>query len=357
MEVLYINKINLGILFGGNSSEYEVSLMSAFSVLSNIDTSKYHIHKIGITKQGKMFYYQGDNSSIKTDDWWKSDCEDCVISPDRIHHGLILLQNQYKIVKLDIAFPILHGKNGEDGTVQGLLTMAGIPFVGCDILSSACCMDKDMTHIILDKNGVKTSDYMSLLFCDYDKNKDNAVKDIYSNIGLPCFIKPANAGSSVGVSKVSCKNDIEQALNIAFVHDKKVIIEKMVVGIEIECAVFGNTEVKASVLGEIESCNDFYDYDAKYIAQKTNTYIPARIDKDISEKIQNIAIKAYKSMGCNGFARVDFFLTNNNDIILNEINTIPGFTSISMYPQLMIKSGISYKELIDRLISLGLERV
>ncbi len=349
-------KQSIGIIFGGASSEYEVSLMSSTSVLNNIDTDRYDIYKIGITKKGQMFYYTGDVAKIISDEWLSSDCVPCVISPDRTHHGFILLNGSNEIIRLDAVFPVLHGKNGEDGTIQGLFTLAGIPYVGCNTLSSAACMDKGVTHTILDSAGVSTAKWLGILQHSYKNNSDTFLKEVADKLGFPCFVKPANAGSSVGITKAVDENTLIGAMELAFLHDKKVIVEEMLYGIEIECAVLGNEEPIASVLGEIEPCNDFYDYDAKYLANKTKTYIPARIDDRYTDEIRTTAIKAYKAMACEGLTRVDFFLTKDNRVMLNELNTIPGFTSISMYPQLFINSGVSYKELITRLIDLAIER-
>lgn len=349
-------KQSIGIIFGGASSEHEVSLMSATSVLENIDVVRYDIHKIGITKKGQMFYYTGDINKISSGQWENEKCTPCVISPDQTHHGLILLNGTNDIIRLDAVFPVLHGKNGEDGTIQGLFTLAGIPYVGCDTLSSAACMDKGVTHTILDSNNITTAKWVGILEYSYLENKDKFINDVKEKLGFPCFVKPANAGSSVGITKAVDEKTLIRAMEIAFLNDKKVIVEEMLYGLEIECAVLGNENPVASVLGEIEPCNEFYDYDAKYLANKTKTYIPARIDEKYSEEIRTIAIKAFKAMGCEGFSRVDFFLTKDNKVVLNEINTIPGFTSISMYPQLFINSGIPYKDLITKLIELAIKR-
>lgn len=350
------DKQNVAILFGGASSEYEVSLLSASSVLKNIDNEKYNIYKIGITKDGRMFYYTGSIENIANNQWQNNNCVPCVISPDRSHHGMIILGERAEIIRLDVVFPVLHGKNGEDGTIQGLFMMAGIPFVGCDALSSACCMDKGVTKALLDCANIPNAKWVGVLEFQYRKSSQSYLDEVAQTLGFPCFVKPANAGSSVGITKAIDLESLAHAMDTAFEHDKKVIVEEMIQGIEIECAVLGNEEPIASVLGEIEPCNDFYDYDAKYLANKTKTYAPARISEEATEKIRTTAIKAYQALGCEGFSRVDFFLCNDQTIILNEINTIPGFTAISMYPQLCEKSGIPYPELIDRLLTLALNR-
>lgn len=349
-------KQSIGFIFGGASSEYDVSLMSATSVLNHVDTDRYDIYKIGIARDGRMFYYTGGVAKIISDEWQERDCCPCVISLTPAHHGIILLNDSNEILKLDAVFPVLHGKNGEDGTMQGLLALGGIPYVGCDTLSSACCMDKAVTHTILDSAGIATASWLGILEHDYRKKPDEFIEKVTRTFGFPCFVKPANAGSSVGITKAVDEAALRKGMALAFSHDKKVIVEEMLYGVEIECAVLGNDDPVASVLGEIEPCNEFYDYDAKYLAGKTKTYIPARIADCYTEEIRQTAVKAFKALGCAGFARVDFFLTKDNRIVLNEPNTIPGFTSISMYPQLWINSGLSYKDLITRLIELAIER-
>ena len=350
------NKCKLGLIFGGASSEYEVSLLSVSSVLQNIDREKYEIYRIGITKDGRMFYYIGEDSRIAKNEWQGEGCIPCVISPDRSHHGFVILKEQPEIVSLDCVFPVLHGKNGEDGTIQGLFTMAGIPFVGCGQLASAACMDKVTTHTMLDKAGVLGAKWRSVTAHEYAKDAESFLDEVEHALGYPCFVKPANAGSSVGVTKAGDREALKEAMDLALIHDSKVIVEEMIVGREIECAVLGNEDPIASCLGEIAPSNDFYDYNAKYIDGKSLTYVPARVTEKESDEIRRIAVQAYKIMGCAGFSRVDFFLCENGEILLNEINTIPGFTSISMYPQLFVESGIPYSELIDRLIAYALAR-
>lgn len=350
------NKCKLGLIFGGASSEHEVSLLSVSSVLANIDREKYEIYRIGITKEGQMFYYTGEDCRIAKNEWQGADCVPCVLSPDRTHHGFVILKEQPEIVSLDCVFPVLHGKNGEDGTIQGLFTMAGIPFVGCGQLASAACMDKVTTHTMLDKAGVLGAKWRSVTAYEYAKDAQSFLEEVEHALGYPCFVKPANAGSSVGVTKATDREALEKAMELALFHDDKVIVEEMIVGREIECAVLGNEEPIASCLGEIAPSNDFYDYNAKYIDGKSLTYVPARVTEKESDEIRKIAVQAYKIMGCAGFSRVDFFLCENGEILLNEINTIPGFTSISMYPQLFVESGVPYSELIDRLIAYAMAR-
>lgn len=348
----------VGVIFGGVSSEYEISLLSASSVLNNIDKSKFEVYKIGIAKDGAMFLYDGGIEKIKADSWQGADCKPCVISTDRARRGIIVLEEDGKssVLPLDVIFPVLHGKNGEDGTMQGLLTIAGIPFVGCDVLSSAACMDKDVTHALLDSAGVPVSKWLAITNSFFEKTSEQFIDSVETILGYPCFVKPANAGSSVGISKASNKEELIEAIKRAFVHDKKIIVEEMLTGLELECAVLGNDEPIASSIGEIEPCNEFYDYEAKYLANKSKTYIPARIEKRDSDALKAAALKAYRVMGCSGLSRVDFFLSKSGRVTLNEINTIPGFTDISMYASLFINDGVSYGELVTRLLEYAIRR-
>ncbi|MDF2566898.1 MAG: ddl [Oscillospiraceae bacterium] len=353
-----MSKIRVAVVFGGVSSEYEVSLVSASSVIRNMDPDRYEIVCIGITKNGRWLYFPGNIDMIARGDWdTHPDCTTAIISPDRSHKGIlkIMSDGSYSLLKIDCVFPVLHGKNGEDGTIQGLFSLAGIPYIGCDTLSSASCMDKAVTHVILDQASIKTAKWNSITRSSLS-DLDSEIKRFETKLGFPMFVKPANAGSSVGVNKASNPEELKEAIKIAFAHDKKVVIEQAIIGIEVECAVLGNDRPKPSVPGEITPCNDFYDYDAKYILGESALHIPARIDADTTEKLQDIAVKAYLALGCAGLSRVDFFVTKDNDIILNEINTIPGFTSISMYPKLWEASGLGYAGLIDELITLAIER-
>ena len=256
---------------------------------------------------------------------------------------------------MDVVFPVLHGKFGEDGTLQGLLDMSGIPYVGCGCFASAACMDKEYTHTVLEKNGVNMARYQVVRQSDLG-NLEAVCERIADELEYPLFVKPACSGSSVGVNKATCFEDLKNAVKLAFTHDKKVIVEEYIKGRELECAVLGTDNPFASDVGEILSCNDFYDYDAKYILGTSGLNIPADIPTDASKEIRETAVKAFKALGCFGLSRVDFFLADNGKVYLNELNTLPGFTSISMYPKLMEKLGIPYGELLDRLIKLAFER-
>ena len=352
-----MKKIKAAVLFGGASSEHEVSVVSATSVLRNIPKDKYDVIMVGITKDGRWLEYTGDVEDIASMEWEHHPARTVVISPDRSHHGLIMMDgSRCEICPVDVCFPVLHGKNGEDGTVQGLLQLAGIPFVGCDMVSSADCMDKEVTHTVLEASGVPMAKWNSIRVGDMEKF-DEMAELFEAHLGYPMFVKPANAGSSVGVSKAKNRSELKTACEVALKEDRKAIIEEFVDGIEVENAVLGNDHpVASAVCGEITPLVEFYTYDAKYKDDSTELHIPARISDETNERIRALAEKAYVSIGCEGLSRVDFFVKKDGSLILNEINTIPGFTSISMYPKLWNASGVAYAELLDRLLTLAMER-
>ena len=353
-----MNKIKVAVLFGGVSSEYKVSLNSAFNVIGNLSKEKFEIIPIGITKSGHWLYYPGPLEKIPTDKWKDDlDCCPAIISPDSTHGGILKVMENFKfaLLKIDCVFPVLHGSNGEDGRMQGLLEMSGIPYVGCDVLSSALCMDKVFTRVFLDHFGIKGTQWEHINKCDIEK-LDSFCENISKTLTFPIFTKPANAGSSVGISKCANINELRHGILVAFAHDNKVLCESGVNGREIECAVIGNADPKASILGQITPCNDFYDYSAKY-ESPSQLQIPAPLDEKTSEKVREIAVKAYKLLGCSGLARVDFLVEEDSDeIYLNEINTLPGFTKISMYPKLKMQKGLKYSELLENLIKLAMEK-
>lgn len=348
---------NILILFGGKSSEYEVSLQSAYSVIMNIPKDKYTVTLLGITKDGNWLLFEGDADKIPSNEWLNDNCTKAAISTDFGDSSVIVYRdNGNEKIKVDACFPVLHGKNGEDGTVQGLLELAGIPYVGCNTLASAMCMDKGVTNMTADYAQIPQAKWLSILTDDYYDNKDAFVDACVEKLGLPVFIKPANAGSSVGISKAKTREDIYTAMDIAFKEDSKVVAEENIDGREVECAVLGNSKPVASVIGEIKPESEFYDYEAKYINGTSKLCIPAEISQEKSDDIRSLAVRAYKAMGCAGLSRVDFFIRNNDGkVLFNEINTLPGFTSISMYSKLFEASGIPYGELVDRLINLALE--
>lgn len=351
-------KKTVAVLFGGVSSEHEVSCISASSVISRIDTEKYDLIIVGITKEGKWFRYDGPLEKIADGSWNAGDLKPCFLSPDRTVHGFIEVQPDGTIreIRVDTVFPVMHGKNGEDGTLQGLLMMAAIPFVGCDALASAVCMDKAVCNMLVDHAGIKRAEWRYLTN-DRIAEFDSFAEECEKAFGYPMYVKPANAGSSVGVSRAADRDELKAAAEEAFRHDYKIIAEREIVAQEIECAVLGNTEPVASILGEVAAVDGFYDYDSKYINGTSELFIPARVSEEKSNEIRELAVRVYRLLGCSGLARVDFLLEKSTGIpYLNELNTLPGFTSISMYPKLFEASGVPYTELLTRLIELADER-
>ncbi len=349
---------NLLVIFGGCSSEYSVSLCSAASVLRNLDSSKYNVITLGITKDGAWYLYNGDIDSIENDCWFNDeDTTPAILSPDKNDKSLIILNDMgaYEKIAIDVIFPVLHGKNGEDGTIQGIFELAGIPYVGCGLLASGMCMDKAVTNTLADAAGIDGAKWAAFTETEYREGRVNLAA-IEEKLGYPIFVKPANAGSSVGISKAHNHMELLAALDIAFQNDYKAVLEETLVGREIECAVMGNTQPVASCIGEILPTAEFYDFDAKYIDNSTGLAIPADLPESVSEKVRAAAVNAYRTLGCEGLSRVDFFLCNDGRICLNEINTLPGFTSISMFPKLFGQVGIPYAELLDRLIEYAEER-
>jgi D-alanine-D-alanine ligase len=354
-----MDRMNLAVVFGGVSSEHDISLLSATTIIRSLNREKYNLFLIGITKEGQFLSYTGNIDKIANGEWEnQTDCLcNCIISPSREHHGMILMKNGvYKVIRLDCVIPALHGKNGEDGTIQGLFQLAGIPFVGCDTISSANCMDKEMAHIILQNAGIRMAKWTVVHKDISQQELKTVIESIEQQLSYPVFLKPANAGSSIGVSKAHNRMELIEGLKLGFQHDKKVIVEETIIGREIECAVLGNRDAKASYPGEIEPANEFYDFDAKYVQEDSKLHIPARIDPSTMEHLRDTAVRAFLAIGCEGLARVDFFVTQQNEVILNEINTLPGFTSISMYPKMWEKTGIPISQLLDLLIQYAMSR-
>lgn len=354
-------KISLLVLFGGVSSEHEVSCVSAASVLEHIDSGKYHINTIGITKEGNWLLTSSPAVHIR-DGSWQQDRNNRIafISPDRSFGGILAEQGDgtYERLPVDVVFPVLHGKNGEDGTMQGLLQIAGLPFVGGGTTASAAAMDKAITKAVVEQASSvnQAACYvMHKRVFEKDKAGEAAALLEFFEHQLPLFVKPAKAGSSVGISKVKNAGDLPFALEKAFREDDKVVVEEAILGRELEVAVLGNENPQASCVGEIFAANEFYDYHAKYENKNSKTAIVRDLEQKKEQEIRDTAIKIYEIMGCRGLARVDFFLKESGKVIFNEINTIPGFTQISMYPKLWEASGLSYDKLIDRLIELALE--
>lgn len=350
-----MSKKTVAVLFGGQSSEHEVSCVSAITIISNINTDLYDVILIGITKDGRWLKVNTVNDITSGD--WKKGTTTAIISPDATLKGAIFLEGSKVVMqKVDVVFPALHGLYGEDGTVQGLLELAKIPYVGCGVVSSAVSMDKLFTKIIADNIGVPQAKYVPVYKKELEKI--NVVTDkIEACLSYPVFIKPSNAGSSRGVSKAFNKDELIKGLQVAAQHDRKILVEETINGREIECAVLGGNEPKASGVGEIIAAADFYDYDAKYNNQESKTVLQPDLPTETVEKIRDYAVRIFKAVDGHGLSRVDFFVDKvTGDVIFNEINTMPGFTAISMYPMLWEAKGIGKSQLIEKLIQLSLTR-
>jgi len=352
-----MEKLNVVILFGGKSGEHDVSLESAASVYRAIDKDKYNIHTIGIAKNGKWSYCSCGPDEIQSGRWMEHEVKGSKINFIPSQKGSIGIElNDGRTVPVDVCFPVLHGPRGEDGTIQGLFEMAEIPYVGCKVLASSLAMDKIMFKKIMDFEGVPQVDYVYTTRFEFTADPQGFADIAEERLEYPMFTKPANMGSSVGISKVSSRAELIEGVGKALEFDSKVVVEQGISAREIEVAVLGNSRVEASVAGEIIPCKDFYDYEAKYLANESKTLIPAGIDKELEDRIREMAVKAFKAIDGSGISRIDFFVEHGSGTVyLNEINTMPGFTKISMYPKLWEASGVSYKELIDKLIQLAME--
>jgi len=382
-------KLRVGILFGGRSGEHEVSLLSAASVLKAIDKTKYEVVPIGITKDGHWLtsehaerLLQGQHAEerhLRAGDPETTASaavlakgEAVIVPPEPSHRpgGLAPLQTESgaarrasdRAINVDVIFPVLHGTFGEDGTIQGLLELADIAYVGAGVLGSAAGMDKDVMKSLFHSARLPIVKHVTVLRTLWEREPKKVQKLVESKLKYPVFVKPANLGSSVGISKAHDRKELGPALDEAAKFDRKIVIEQGVGGKkhkarEIECSVLGNDDPKASIAGEIVPCKEFYDYDAKYLDEGSELVIPAKITKAEMKKVQSVAVAAFKAVDCSGLARIDFLMDpKSRKLYLNEINTMPGFTSISMYPKLWAASGVPYSELIDRLIQLGVER-
>lgn len=353
-----INKLRVGVLFGGKSAEHEISLLSAQSIIEALDPDKYEITRIGIDKQGHWVLLDATTGMLHTDDpkriALRGGGTQVSMMTKENRPCLIPMNATEKSHTLDVIFPILHGTYGEDGTVQGLLKLLGIPFVGAGVLGSAVGMDKDVMKRLLRDAAIPTAKFRVLR-----KHERHSIsfEEVVKEIGLPCFVKPANLGSSVGITKVKSLEDWDKALDLGFMYDHKLLVEEAIEGREIECSVLGNEDPIASIPGELIPTHEFYSYEAKYLDENgALIVIPAALFEEEVKRIQKLAIDAYKVLCCEGMARVDFFLTNQGEIKVNEINTLPGFTKISMYPKMWQASGLSYPALLDRLIELAIDR-
>lgn len=357
-EINMNNKLQLAILCGGQSPEHEVSINSTKNVVKALDKNKYHIHVIYITKEGEWFLFASPqlfldgNNPAELLDAQHGQRVSLILGHNKT--PLMTLEGEPKWLALDVVFPVLHGCRGEDGTVQGLLDLANIPYVGPGVLGSAICMDKEVSKRLLREAQIPIADFIALTHAEVANIKfDTIVK----KLGLPFFIKPANTGSSVGISKVKHQDDFQHAIDLALQYDYKIIIEEFVAGQEIECAVLGNGSPEASLPGQIIPHHEFYTYEAKYLdPDGAELVVPAPLPDKIRAQVQELAKKAYVTLCCEGMTRVDFFVTTENKVVVNEANTIPGFTQISMYPKMWIASGLNYGALLDKLITLALER-
>jgi D-alanine-D-alanine ligase len=372
-----LEKIKVAVIFGGQSSEHEVSRVSAESVIRNIDRNKFDVRMLGITKDGKWLSYDGPVELLGSGEWQKvaetkalSEFKEAKIPNEKVEKETAAVssgssaRNIFKVSgaesdsgKIDVVFPVLHGCNGEDGTIQGLFELAGIPYVGCGVLGSSLGMDKAYSKIIFEKEGIPQGKYLVFSRKQIKRDMEAIALQVEEILTYPCFVKPSNAGSSVGVSKAHDRAELFNALEIAARCDIRVLVEEFINGREIECAVLGNDDPVASTVGEIVPCNEFYDYRAKYTDNNSMAIIPADLPEKTIQKIREYSVSAFKALDCAGLSRVDFFVhKETGEVYINEINTLPGFTSISMYPKLWEASGIPYNELIERLINLAVER-
>ena len=352
--------MKLAVLFGGISSEHDISCLSAASILRNLDKTKYEIYPVGITQEGQWYYCPAcDADRVENGEWERmAEKVRALLPPDRCVHCLVLRRVCRTVtIRLDCVFRVLHGAGGEDGTVQGLLELAGIPYVGCGVAACANSMDKSITKALIEPTGVRQAKYYLALRYDFERNAEGVVRTAADQLGsFPVFVKPCSQGSSVGVAKANDMLELAAGLTEAFKLDDKVLVEEFIDGHEVECAVLGNRNPIASTVGEIAATQEFYTFDAKYKDESSKLYIPAQITPQQLETVRQNALRVYAALGCRGLSRVDFFVTyEGGEVVFNELNSIPGFTSISMYPKLFDYEGIHYPELLDRLISLALE--
>jgi D-alanine-D-alanine ligase len=352
-----MDKKVIAVLFGGQSSEHDVSCMSAANVIEQIDTKKYEPVLIGITKEGH--WVKVDSVEEIRSGAWRESKVDAVISPDATKKCILLTKDGVtEEIRVDVAFPVLHGLYGEDGTVQGLFELAKIPYVGCGVLASAVSMDKVYTKIIVDDLGIRQADYVAVMRWQMEKDMDGIVEKVEKKFSYPVFIKPSNAGSSQGVSKAKNRAELIAGLKEAAKHDRKILVEETIVGREVECAVLGggSKPVRSTGVGEILAADAFYSFDAKYYNAESKTVIGPELPGDAAERVRSAAEKIFNAVDGYGLSRVDFFVTAGGEVIFNEINTLPGFTAISMYPMLWEAAGIKKNDLIDELIRLAFER-
>lgn len=351
-------KKDICVIFGGMSPEHDISCISVTSVIENLNKDKYNIHMIGITKKGEWFLYCGDYKNIPSDGWLSdsSKLKKAIISPDSTDHSIIVFNNdKFEKLHIDVIFPVLHGEYGEDGTIQGLFELSGVKYVGMGVASSANGMDKTFSKMVFDWANIPQAAW---LLATKDDDLSELADKAREKLGFPCFVKPATTGSSVGVGKAFTKDELIEAIKEALKFSRKVLIEEFIDGHEVECSILGNENPMAGEVGEIVPLVEFYDFDAKYKTNTTKLNIPADLSPEVREEVRMQAIKAFKALDGSGLSRVDFFVKySDNSVVLNEINTLPGFTSISMYPKLWMAMGVEYSELLDRLINLAEKRV
>lgn len=349
-----MDKKRIAVIFGGNSTEYEVSLQSASAVLEAIDADRFDIIPIGITRGGEWYHYTGKREKV-CGNTWLDEGEHmfpvAVSQSPRVKGFLEFAGDKCRVIKTDLVFPVLHGKNGEDGTLQGLFELAGIPVVGCNMLSSAICMDKDRAHKLVSLAGIAVP--RSVTFGRF--GREAAFRKIEAELAYPLFVKPVRGGSSFGITMITEKKELDAAIDLAFAHDAEVIVEEKVSGFEVGCAVLGRDELTVGRVDEIELSGGFFDYTEKYTLKTSKIHMPARISPAAEKRIQETAAVIYRALGCSGYARVDMFCTPDGEIVFNEVNTIPGFTAHSRYPNMMKGIGISFPQVLNRILGLYLE--
>lgn len=349
-------KIKAAVIFGGVSREHDLSLASAAEVILNIPKDKYEVICLGITRKGRWLYFPGDPQEIADGSWEQNpDCTSAIISPDPLHRGIITIENgETSVKRIDVIFPMLQGKRGADGTIQGLLEMSGIPYVGCGLLSAAACMDKSHTHMIMDDYDIDTAEWQVITQREMNRI-DERCSEIADKLGFPLIVKPANSENSSGVSKAENRDELETAVKIAFSNDNKVVVEKYITGRKLEAAVFGYDSPVASFVGEIVSTAKPYDHYNFSAHSGDDLIVPADIDRETQNMVRDTAVRAYKAMNCKGMARLDFFLTDEGRLLLNKIGTAPGMRSKSVFPKLMATMGMDLPDLIDTLLEQAID--
>lgn len=343
----------IAVIFGGHSSEYEVSLQSAFSVLQNMNENKFEVFPVGITREGEWYHYTGGLEQIRDNSWAekKENLHSVAVSQSRPAPGFLVFDGDgCRRIPVDLVLPVLHGRNGEDGTLQGLFELAGIPVAGCGTLSSALCMDKDRAHKLVGLAGIAVPKAVAFRQAD----QEAACRKVKESLSCPLFVKPLRAGSSLGITRITKMQELFSAVEFVFTYDTEVIVEEEVDGSEVGCAILGDEVLTVGRVDEVALSGSFFDYTEKYTLQSSRIYMPARVERKTEERIQETAVAIYRTLGCSGFARVDMFYTSSGEIVFNEVNTIPGFTSHSRYPNMMKGIGLSFTEVLDKLLSLYL---